>query len=79
MRIGYIVMEDGGNRYGPATTVLIAGAGGAATGECLIDHGRITGVTILTDDKLFTEAPAVTFFDPSGRGHGANATAVMEE
>ncbi|WP_145952153.1 hypothetical protein [Paludisphaera borealis] len=69
----------GGSGYGPNTKVIISGANGNgvdAVGQVNIGkNGEIESVGLVNPGSGYTSPPTITFFDPSGRGKGAKATA----
>ena len=73
-------LDKGGSDYGPDTQVVITGGGGTgAKGVANIKDGVIQSIGFLQEwgGSGYTSAPTVTFMDPSGKGHGAEATAVI--
>jgi hypothetical protein len=74
-------LDQGGSDYGPDTQMVISGGGGTgAHGVVRIGkNGEIDSIGFLQDwgGSGYTSAPTITFMDPSGQGHGAEATAVI--
>ncbi len=71
-------VTTGGTDYSPETYVKIVGGGGTgALGDVHVEKGVITSIGLNPDHAGtgYTTPPKVEIIDPTGKGHGAEATA----
>ena len=76
--IGTINISNGGSGYSAQTVMIVEGGDGQGfMGTPIINSGVITGVTITNHGTGYNYEPTISFYDITGLGSGAAATAVL--